>query len=166
MERTLLLDMSFQPMMTIPWQKAITLLTLGKVEVLHEYDQEVHSTSVIFKLPAVVRLVNMFRRPKRRVKYSKQNIFARDRWTCQYCGVEKETSELTIDHVVPKSQGGKTEWGNVVSACKACNAKKADRTPQESSMRLRHVPTKPDWIPLLTLKIGNPAPGMWKNYLG
>lgn len=167
MERTLLLSTGYEPMTTISWQKAITLLTLGKVEVIEEYDdREVRSTHLIFKLPAVVRLVNMFRRPKQRVRYSKQNVFARDRWTCQYCGTKKEVAELTVDHVLPRAQGGRTEWENVATACQDCNAKKADKTPQQAGMRLRRKPERPDWVPLLTLKVSREqAPEVWQGYL-
>lgn len=166
MERTLLLSSGYEPMTTISWQRAICLMTLGKVEVIEEYDAEVHSTSVIFKLPAVVRLVNMFRRPKQRVKYSKQNVFARDRWTCQYCGAKKEIAELTVDHVKPRSQGGITCWENVATACQECNSAKADKTPQQAGMRLKRVPERPDWVPLLTLKVSRErAPEAWQGYL-
>lgn len=166
MDRTLLLSTGFEPMTTISWQKAITLLTLGKVEVVEEYDREVRSTSLVFKLPAVVRLVNVFRRSKQRVKYSKQNVFARDRWTCQYCGVKKEIAELTVDHVIPRALGGRTEWENVATSCPACNSAKADKTLQQTGMRLRRKPERPDWVPLLTLKVQRDvAPDVWQNYL-
>lgn len=166
MERTLLLSSGYEPMTTISWRKAICLMTLGKVEVVEEYDAEVRSTSVIFKMPAVVRLVNMFRRPKQRVKYSKQNVFARDRWTCQYCGIKKEVAELTVDHVTPRSQGGITCWENVATACPECNARKADKTPQQAGMKLRRQPERPEWVPLMTLKVSRErAPESWKGYL-
>ena len=166
MERTLLLSTGYEPITTISWQRAISLLTLGKVEVVETYDREVRSMSLALKLPSVVRLVNLFRRHKQRVKYSKQNVFARDRWACQYCGTKHDICDLTVDHVVPRAQGGKTEWENVVTACKPCNSTKADRTPQQAGLRLRKKPEKPDWVPLLTLKVSRErAPQVWQGYL-
>lgn len=167
MERTLLLSQSYELIGPISWQKAICLLTMGKCEVIEEYDdQQVRSTSVIFKMPAVVRLVNAFRRTKQRVRYRKQNVFARDRWACQYCGEKKMAAELTVDHVVPRAQGGKTVWENVVACCKACNAEKADRTPAQAKMKLRSKPARPDWVPLITLRLGptDRLPSTWQPY--
>lgn len=165
MERTLLLSNGYEPIATIGWQRAISLLTLGKVEVIEEYDQEVRSTHLVIKLPAVVRLVNFFRRHKQRVKFSRQNILARDKWCCQYCGVKVKTAEMTMDHVVPRAQGGKTEWENIVTCCEDCNAKKADRTPAQAKMRLRTKPVRPDWVPVFSIQLSGTVPEQWASYL-
>ena len=108
--QTLLLNQGFEPIKVISWQRAISLLFLGKVEVLEEYDRDVHSVSLIIKVPAVVRLLRAFRRHARPVKFSRVNIYARDNYKCQYCGRKASISDLTYDHVVPRSQGGLTEW--------------------------------------------------------
>jgi 5-methylcytosine-specific restriction endonuclease McrA len=164
MDRTLLLSPAFEPMTTITWRKAITLLTLGKVEVVETYDRDVRSTSVVFKLPCVVRLLSRFRRFKRQVRYSKQNIFARDRWTCQYCGARRTIDELTQDHVVPRAQGGRTCWENVVTSCVDCNTRKANRTPEQAGMRLRSRPQRPGWLPMFIVHLGKEAPPAWRTY--
>ena len=108
--QTLLLNQGFEPIKVISWQRAISLLFLGKVEVLEEYDRDIRSVNLIIKVPAVVRLLRAFRRHARPVKFSRVNIYARDNYKCQYCGKKASISELTYDHVVPRSQGGLTEW--------------------------------------------------------
>jgi 5-methylcytosine-specific restriction endonuclease McrA len=165
MERTLLLSQGYEPLATISWQRAISLLTLGKVEVIEEYDRELRSRYLVIKMPAVVRLIQRFRRGKQAVKFSRHNILARDRWKCQYCGIKVRTSDMTQDHVVPRSQGGRTEWENIVTACGDCNAKKANRTPREAGMRLRKRPEKPKWVPIFSVQIGNRPPDQWASYL-
>src|SRR5262249_31921020 len=112
--RTLVLSQGYEPIKVIPWQRAITLLFLGKVEVLEEYGDNIHSVSLIIKVPAVVRLLRAFRRHAKPVKFSRVNIYARDCYKCQYCGKKASMHELTYDHVVPRSQGGRTEWTNIV----------------------------------------------------
>lgn len=164
MEQTLLLTTSYEPMATITWRKAITLLTLGKVEVIETYERDVRSTSIVIKLPSVVRLVRRFRRFNRTVKFSKQNVFARDHWRCQYCGKRKAIKELTQDHVIPRSKGGRSCWGNVVTCCVDCNTKKANRTPEQAGMKLRSKPYRPDWLPMFMINIGPDAPETWKPY--
>jgi 5-methylcytosine-specific restriction endonuclease McrA len=166
MDRTLLLSAMYEPMATISWRKAITLLTLGKVEVIEEHDRDVRSISLVIKLPSVVRLIQRFRRHKQRVRFSKQNLFARDRWTCQYCGQRETIDRLTQDHVVPRSLGGKTSWENVVTCCPDCNGRKANRTPEQAGMRLGTQPRRPDWVPILVVRIGEGAPPEWRSYCG
>src|SRR5690242_21174499 len=135
--QTLLLNQGFEPFKVISWQRAITLLFLGKVEVLEEYDRDIRSVNVIIKVPAVVRLLRAFRRHARPVKFSRVNIYARDNYRCQYCGVRCGISELTYDHVIPRAKGGKTTWDNIVTCCYPCNGKKGNRTPHEAKMALR-----------------------------
>ena len=145
--RTLLLSQGYEPIKVISWQRAITLLTLGKVEVIEEYDNTIRTTSVVIKMPAVVRLLRAFRRHAKPVKFSRVNIYARDGYKCQYCGVQPGSEELTIDHVVPRAQGGESRWDNCVLACVACNKRKADRTPEQARMRLHKRPVQPTWNP-------------------
>ncbi len=166
MEQVLLLNISYEPLKVINWQRAINMLFLGKVEVIEEYTRELHSVSFTIKLPSVVRLLNMVKRNKSPVKFSRQNIYARDRYKCQYCGGRFPTEELTYDHVVPRARGGKTEWENIVTCCMECNRKKGGRTPHEASMRLIRKPTRPAWVPAVRITIGfREVPQSWRDYL-
>jgi 5-methylcytosine-specific restriction endonuclease McrA len=164
---TLLLSQSYEPIQVISWQRAFTLLTLGKIEVLHEYDdRNVRTTTLVFKMPAVVRLLQTFRRRSRPIKFSRVNIFARDKYRCQYCGVRRSISDLTYDHVVPRAQGGKTTWTNVVAACVDCNYRKGARTPEQAGMRLLTAPIQPRWIQVVTLRLSQRSvPDAWRDYL-
>lgn len=164
--RTLVLSQGFEPIKAISWQRAIALLTLGKVEVIEEYDHDIKSVSLVIKIPAVVRLLKAFRRHKQKVKFSRVNIFARDKYSCQYCGMKGKMSELTYDHVVPRSQGGKTEWTNITTCCYDCNMKKRDRTPAQAGMRLHTTPVQPSWMPAMTIVVSTTsAPDAWRDYL-
>jgi 5-methylcytosine-specific restriction endonuclease McrA len=100
------------------------------------------------RVPEVITLTDYDRLPSAAVAFSRRNIFKRDHYTCQYCGRQPGNEELTIDHVVPRSQGGQSRWDNCVLACLACNHRKADRTPQQAGMRLRKAPAQPKWNPL------------------
>lgn len=166
MQQTLLVDLGYAPVKVIPWQRAIQLMFLGKAEVIEEYDQEVRSTSIVIKIPAVVRLLRAFKRHKKPVKFSRVNIYARDNYRCQYCGEKKPIGELTYDHVVPRAQGGKTTWTNIVSCCQECNAHKANRTPAQARMKLRKEPTQPMGVPSLVVEVSRESvPAAWRDYL-
>ena len=166
MEQVLLLNITYEPLKVINWKKAITLLFLGKVEVVEEYGRDIHSVSFTLKLPSVVRLLRIVKRPKNPVKFSRQNIYARDRYKCQYCGCRFPTEELTYDHVKPKYRGGKTEWENIVTCCIECNRKKGGHTPQEVSMKPIRKPTRPSWVPAIRITIGTrEVPQSWRDYL-
>ena len=164
--QTLLLNQGFEPIKVISWQRAITLLFLGKVEVLEEYTNELHSVSLVIKIPAVVRLLRAFRRHSRPVKFSRVNIYARDNYKCQYCGKKAPISELTYDHVVPRSQGGLTEWTNIVTCCYLCNRKKGGQTPAQANMKLLTEPKQPNWVPAVAIRISlRSVPDAWRDYL-
>jgi 5-methylcytosine-specific restriction endonuclease McrA len=164
--RTLLLSQGYEPIKVISWQRAITLLSLGKVEVIEEYDAEIRAVSLVIKVPAVVRLLRAFRRHAKPVKFSRINIYARDGYKCQYCGTKCPISELTYDHVVPRAKGGRTTWENIVSCCYPCNYHKGNRTPAEASMSLRTVPTRPQWVPAVTIRVSTKSvPDAWRDYL-
>jgi 5-methylcytosine-specific restriction endonuclease McrA len=164
--RTLVLSQGFEPVKIVPWQRAMTLLFLGKVEVIEEYDRNVKTTSLVIKIPAVVRLLEAFRRHKKPVKFSRINIYGRDKYSCQYCGAKKLIGDLTYDHVVPRSKGGKTEWTNIVSCCQPCNRKKANRTPAEAGMRLLSTPVRPMATPVLVVAMSATSmPDAWRDYL-
>ncbi len=167
METTLLLNASFEPLKIINWQRAITLLFAGKVEVIEEYSKEVHSVTFSMKLPSILRLLKYVKvRKSRMVKFSRANIYARDKYSCQYCNAVFNSEELTFDHVIPVSRGGTKSWENIVTACVECNRKKGGQTPEEAGMKLVHRPVAPDWVPSvsLTLVFKN-APESWRDYL-
>jgi len=168
MEHTLVLNASFEPINIVPWQKAITLLFQGKVEVLAEYNREIRAVSFTIKLPSVLRLLKYVRMRKRfpHVKFNRANIYARDRHTCQYCGTRRSTEDLTFDHVIPVVTGGGKTWHNIVTCCIDCNHRKGGRTPEGAGMRLIRRPKEPEWVPsMLHITIGfRSAPESWRDY--
>jgi 5-methylcytosine-specific restriction endonuclease McrA len=166
MDRTLLLNTTFEPLDVLSWKKAITLVFLGKVEVLREYEREITGVSITMKQPAVVRLLRLVRSNHTNVKFSRRNIFLRDDYTCQYCGQRFETKNLTCDHITPKSRGGTTEWTNIVTCCTRCNLKKSDKLPDEVEMYPRKRPSRPNGFYMLMLHVGiKVLPEYWKDYL-
>jgi len=166
MESTLLLNATYEPLLVISWKKAITLLCQGKVEVLEEYEREIHGISISFRLPSVLRLLIKIRPHQQVVKFSRQNIFSRDKYKCQYCSRKLKAGDLTFDHVTPLARGGKTTWTNIVAACVVCNSKKSGHTLQEAKMKLIKEPIRPTWSPVLTLTIGfRETPVSWRDYL-
>ena len=142
------------------------MLTLGKVEVIEEYTREVHSVSFAIKLPAVVRLLRFIKRPKIPVRFSRQNIYIRDDYKCQYCGKRLTPDQLTWDHVLPRARGGKTEWTNIVTCCIKCNRKKGGRIPLEASMVLIKQPSIPEWLSILKITLHfKHTPQSWRDYI-
>ena len=126
------------------------LHTWADWSALRPADDEPFIQAVRFRLrvPEVVVLTHYDRVPGNSVQFSRRNIYKRDHFTCQYCGAQPGTNELTVDHVIPRSQGGATSWENCVLACVTCNSRKADRTPAQAKMPLRHAPTRPHWRPM------------------
>lgn len=162
MDRTLVLDQSYRPVNVVTWQRAVIKLMNDRAEVLEEYDSEIHGG---MQKPAVIRLNRIVHRDKQRVKFSRANLLARDRSRCQYCGKRLPPSELTYDHVVPRSQGGKTVWENIVMSCVPCNVAKANRTPAQAEMKLLSKPQRPSWVPIYhpKLRVGQ-VPPEWRDY--
>ena len=162
MQRTLVLDQSYRPVNVVTWQRAVIKLMNDRAEVLEEYDTEIHGG---MQMPAVIRLNRVVQRDKQRVKFSRANLLARDRGRCQYCGHKFPSDELTYDHVIPRSQGGKTVWENIVMACIQCNVTKANRTPAQAEMKLLSVPRRPNWVPLYHPKLRvTKVPVEWRDY--
>lgn len=167
MSRTLVLDLGYQPHRIVSWQRAVTMLFQGKVEVVEEYDEEIYrSATFTMRMPAVIRLLQSVSR-KKAVRFSRMNVLTRDDWTCQYCGRRLPTRKLNYDHVTPRSQGGKTVWENIVTACYPCNDRKRDRTPQQAGMYLRRQPVKPRSLPVVAFHIdrGDSIPDAWRNFI-
>ena len=117
------------------------LIYHGKAEMLENGSGFVHSINHSFELPSVIRLAYFIKRPRPQRRLTRLEVFNRDQYTCQYCA--QETRQLTLDHVIPRHQGGQHSWENVVSACIPCNRRKAGRTPQQAGMRLLCHPSSP-----------------------
>jgi 5-methylcytosine-specific restriction endonuclease McrA len=164
-EGVLLLNATYEPLHILSWKRVLRLLTAGKVEVVEESDREVRSVSVVIRIPSVVRLLRYvgYRQPI--PKLSRANVYARDDFRCAYCGKEHEARALSLDHVVPKAQGGKTAWENVVTCCVPCNVKKANRTPGQAHLTLLRQPRRPDRFNALVLTFGRQVPSAWRNYV-
>jgi 5-methylcytosine-specific restriction endonuclease McrA len=130
-----------------------------------EDDDWVRTASSEIQVPRVIRLLDYDKVPKQTVKFNRRNIFARDNNQCQYCGRKFPTSELSLDHVVPRSQGGQTTWENIVCSCVGCNVKKGGRTPKQAHMGLVKKPEKPKRSPLLNLKLTQRKYQSWQAFL-
>ena len=134
--------LSYFPLSIWPWQEAVKAIFRGSVNVIHEYDQVVSSPNFQMKLPSVLALkeyVPMARSPA----FTRFNVFLRDRWSCQYCASGFKTHELTFDHVIPRSRGGRTNWENIVAACQKCNTVKGSKMPHEVNMYPMQEPRQP-----------------------
>jgi len=145
--RTLLLSPFWIPVKVLRWQDAVKMRYEGTVEVLAEYDDDISSPSVTWKVPAVVRLKKMPKQRARGVRFSRANVYTRDGYRCQYCGVKHTERDLSYDHVVPRSAGGRTDWLNIVTACKACNTRKANKSCDDAGMFPLRAPTIPKSLP-------------------
>ncbi len=116
-------------------------------------------------VPRIIRLLFYDRLPRNEVKFNRRNIYARDKNKCQYCGRRFPTSELSLDHVIPRSMGGKSTWANMVCACTSCNVKKGGRTPKQAGLTLIQKPVKPKSNPLVHIHLGHPRYKSWKQFL-
>ena len=155
--------LSYFPLSLLPWDRAIKAVVEETVAVVAEYDIVARSPSIAMKLPSVVALREYQPVPKR-VAFTRFNVFLRDRFRCQYCGAKLPSSDLTFDHVVPRSRGGPTCWKNVVAACGRCNMRKDDRT----AMRPLRMPAAPTVHELLAAKRAFPPNFLhesWADYL-
>jgi 5-methylcytosine-specific restriction endonuclease McrA len=134
-----------------------------------EFERErhdwVHTVRFDIAVPRIIRLLGYDRLPEQSVKLNRRNLFARDRNRCQYCGRIHTTSDLSIDHVLPKSKGGGDSWENLVCACIRCNARKGGRTPDEARMKLCRKPERPRRNPLIALRLGHEKYRSWKTFL-
>lgn len=170
--RTLVLTVSYLPHQIVGWEEAMTKVVNGKAMVLevHASDEHVLTTipekrirdfanvakaypsyaggDLCVRVPSVMRLTGWDGSVKRGVKFSRLNVFSRDRYRCQYCGVSFPPKQLNYDHVIPRHQGGRTAWDNIVSSCYPCNERKGNRTPEQAGMKLRVRPVKPKTLPV------------------
>lgn len=143
----LVLNADFRPLSYFPlsvwaWQDAVKAVFLDRVSVLSEYEATVHSPRISMRLPSVIALKEYIP-ATRRPAFTRFNVFLRDSFECQYCGQGQPTQDLTFDHVIPRSRGGRTTWDNVVTACGPCNLRKGNRLPREIRMFPRQTPRQP-----------------------
>jgi 5-methylcytosine-specific restriction endonuclease McrA len=165
-KQTLLLNSNFKPLKVVTWQRAICMWFSDKVEILEEYDDfDLNSISFTMKCPAVIRLLKHVGY-RSRPKFSRLNIFRRDKFSCLYCGEKPNMKELTFDHVVPKVQGGTTHWHNIVSSCRRCNFIKGEKTPEQAGMVLLKKPNIPSEEAYIRFNFDFPkTPDAWRSYL-
>lgn len=163
--RTLIVDISFRPHGIVSWMQAVCLLVSEKVDVLESYEATVSSPSLTLPVPAVVRLRKACR-PNGGIRFSRANVYMRDRFRCCYCGKKYRPRELTYDHVLPRSRGGRRTFENIVTSCWPCNSAKGGRTPREAGMRMHYQPTRPTELALQPILLDvSRVPPQWVPYL-
>jgi 5-methylcytosine-specific restriction endonuclease McrA len=163
--RVLVLNASYEPINVCTVRRATVLLLKSRAEVLEQAERALHSERLTLQRPLVIRLVNYVRIPHdiHRRKITRKAVLARDAWTCQYCGSQR--SGLTVDHVIPRSRGGKSVWENIVASCAPCNRRKGNRLPREIEMHPRTTPRAPG--PTVFIRVAAPkVPASWEPYLG
>jgi 5-methylcytosine-specific restriction endonuclease McrA len=146
------------------WRE-ISEYRLKNFQFCEEEDDWVRTASTKIQVPRVIRLLDYEKIPRHTVKFNRRNIFARDNNQCQYCGKRYAISDLSLDHVVPRSQGGQSTWENIVCACVDCNVRKGGRTPKQAHMSLIRKPEKPKRSPLLNLKLTSKKYQSWRTFL-
>jgi 5-methylcytosine-specific restriction endonuclease McrA len=159
----LVLNATYEPINVCTVRRAVVLLLKDKAEVIEHADWELHSATRSLARPVVIRLVSYVRIPRdtHRRKITRRAVFARDGWMCQYCG---SRSNLTVDHVVPRSKGGASSWENIVASCAPCNRRKGNSLPRQVGMRLQRQPRTPS--PEVFIHVASPTiPAAWRQYL-
>lgn len=177
------LNRGWVPVDVITVAQAIEKIYTGRARVievenfsLHDFDSwaelaalkdkpALHTATLAIRVPEVIVLTNYCDTPGKYLAFSRRNIFRRDKQTCQFCGARPGSHELTIDHVTPKSRGGKSTWVNCVLACVACNRKKADKMPHEVGLKLRKQPVRPTWSPQLVIGKVRNVPISWERFV-
>ncbi len=166
---TLVLNAAYQPINRVSWQEAFRLVFTGRAEIVETYaDRVVRSARAAFPVPSIVRFVRMVRSVFRRgIRFNRRNVYLRDKGRCQYCGDKVSLDGFSFEHVIPRAQGGKTSWENIVVACIPCNRRKGGRTPEQARMRLRSKPVRPRSLPGMGSGLGwnDGMPHSWKTYL-
>ena len=163
-KQVLLLNASYEILRVVDWKKAVSLLMSGKAASPHNNTEEyeIRSTNGVFCLPKVLALIRYVKTPYKESLPTKKNVMIRDKWTCQYCGItSKNRSNLTIDHVVPRSRGGDSSWTNLVAACEECNCKKGNKTPKECRMPLKNKPFKPSHSHMIMKRVSESILSEW-----
>ena len=165
-KNVLVLNQNYFPVNICNARRAIKLIYKDKAEILEQGKEVIYAAELSLPVPSVIRLTRFIKQPKIRLALNRRNILRRDNYTCQYCGDQPPVSELTIDHIIPRSRNGMDSWSNVVTACKSCNNIKADRTPVQAKMLLRSVPKDPsqNFAMILSWRLPNHTDD-WKPYL-
>lgn len=178
----LVLNRSYLPVHVTSVRRAFCLLYQGLARAVNEQyetfdfdswrelavgvsDESIGTVGGLIRVPRVILLIAFDRIPKRHVRFSRLNIYARDRNNCQYCGARCARSDLNLDHVIPRSQGGRSTWENVVCSCLDCNRKKGGRTPEQAGLRLVRRPYRPRWTPVLGVLGGRGGHPEWRPFL-
>ena len=186
-QQVLVLNRLWQAVNVCSVRRALTLLFAGHAEVVqndsqgsfHTFsfkqwrdlsEQQPHaegirSVSLRICIPRVILLALFDRMPKKEVKFTRHNIFERDKDTCQYCGRQFDRKELNLDHVIPRDHGGPTNWENIVCSCVKCNTRKANRTPHGAGMRLIQRPKRPKWRPFVQINVQNGYHQSWRHFI-
>lgn len=182
--RVLLLNRLWQAVNVVTVRRALSLLYTGKAKAIDDDYRSfgweawleasesardgtpvLRTVSSTVQVPRVVQHLSYDRRPRPNIKFTRANIYLRDRNRCQYCGRRGAPEALNIDHIVPRSRGGRSTWENVVVACVPCNLRKGDRTPEEAGMQVRRPPRRPRWHPAAILGFWNDPPAQWRPFL-
>ena len=164
-KQVLVLNASYEPLSLVSVRRAVVLLLREKAELLEVTQQILRSASLAMPEPLVIRLVHYVRLPHRKVPSTRSAVMLRDGYTCQYCGDSPGRHMLTVDHVIPRSRGGRHTWENLVTACISCNQKKGSLTPEEAGMVLSKRPVEPSYVALVLLS--NPvAARRWQDHMG
>ncbi len=162
----LVLNASYEPLHLVSTRRAVLLLLKDKAELVEAADQIIHAASIQLPRPLVIRLRRYIKIPRNlHLPLTRRLIYARDQYTCQYCGGRFPPAQLTLDHVIPKSRGGTKTWENLVTACRRCNQRKGDRTPAEAHMYPLRAPYRPRYVALVWLKTQDQRPAVWEKYM-
>jgi len=161
----LVLNATYEPLNVISVKRAVVLLLKEKAELVEAARAKLRSENFSLPVPLVIRLVYFVRIPRRiSLPVTRRGVLSRDHYTCQYCGIMPPRKNLTVDHVLPRSRGGKSTWENVVTACEKCNGRKGNRTPAEANMKLLSEPRRPRYIAIATLSSAE-ARAAWSKYV-
>jgi 5-methylcytosine-specific restriction endonuclease McrA len=185
--QVLVLNRLWQAINVCSVRRAFTLLCAGHAQVVdadadrnfftHDFeswrdlserepdDEMVHTISFKIRVPRVIVLLLFDRMPKKEVKFTRANIFERDKCTCQYCGLHFERRDLNLDHVIPRDRGGLTSWENIVCSCIPCNTRKGNRLPHQAGMRLIKKPERPKWRPFLHITFDSKVHESWRHFI-
>jgi 5-methylcytosine-specific restriction endonuclease McrA len=185
----LVLNRLWQAVNVIGARRAFGLLARGHAHVVHQQEDDfrmfsmmdwidfsadhptlielemVHTPTRTIRLPRVILLTFFDKLPSKELKLTRNNVFERDKNSCQYCAKALPREQLNLDHVIPRDYGGKTTWENIVCSCIKCNSRKANRLPHEAGMRLIRKPARPKWRPVISMVLGNQHREMWKDFL-
>ena len=161
----LVLNATYEPLSVVSVKRAVVLLLKEKAELIETANARLRAENFSLPKPLVIRLVYFVKIPRRvSLPVTRRGVLTRDQYTCQYCGVTPPRKLLTVDHILPRSRGGKTTWENVITACQKCNGRKSNRTPAEANMKLLSEPTRPRYLAIAAL--GNAeAKQAWGKYM-